>query len=90
YINRGVSFRDMIAHIAEDLGLTWKQASVALTSKKTERISDEMWKATSERIKNQNATKNWIEAQNKSVPFKMLRKVSAAFRGVAVFGHGGI
>ncbi|MES2287377.1 MAG: hypothetical protein V4547_16915 [Bacteroidota bacterium] len=90
YINRGISFRDMIAHVAEDLGLTWKQASTALTSKKTERISDEMWKASSERIKNQNATKNWIEAQNKSIPFKMLRKVSAAFRGVAVFGHGGI
>lgn len=90
YLDKGVSYRDMIAKVSNDLGLSWKQVSEAITSKKVQRISDEMWKKQSDYRRSQMATKNWVEAQNKSVPFKALRKVSAAFRGVAVFGHGGI
>lgn len=90
YLDEGVSFRDMIAKVSNDLGLSWRQVSEAITSKKTQRIADEMWKKQADYSKNRSVTKNWIESQNKSLPFKALRKVSAAFRGVSVFGHGGI
>lgn len=90
YLDKGVSYRDMISQVSNDLGLSWRQVSEAITSQKVKPISDAMWKKQSDYRRNQIATKNWVEAQNKFVPFKALRKVSAAFRGVAVFGHGGI
>lgn len=90
YLDKGVSYRDTLVNVANDLGLSWKQISEAFTSKKVKPISDEMWKKQSDYRKSQIATKNWVDAQSKSAPLKALRKVSQAFRGVAVFGHGGI
>jgi len=90
YLDNGVPYIDMIGKVANDIGLSWRQISEAITSPKVKSISDEMWKRRSDLIKNQNATKRWIEEQDKSVAGKALRKVSGLFRGVAVFGHGGI
>jgi hypothetical protein len=80
----------MIAKVKDDLGLTWKQVSNAITTPKVKRISDEMWKKQADYRKNQAATKHWMDDQSKSVYVKAWRKVSGGFRGVAVFGHGGI
>ena len=90
YLDKDVSFSDMLARVSNDLGLSWRQVSDALTSPKVKPISDAMWKKRADYMKNRTATKNWVESQSKSVPLKALRKVSSAVRGVAVFGHGGI
>ena len=90
YLDKDVSFSDMLARVSNDLGLSWRQISDALTSPKVKPISDAMWKKRADYMKNRTATKNWVESQSKSVPLKALRKVSSAVRGVAVFGHGGI
>jgi len=90
YLDNGVSFREMIQKVKSDLGLTWKQVSSAITTPKTERISNEMWKKQSDYRRNQNATKNWIESQTDNKAYAAVKKVSGAFRGVSVFGHGGI
>ncbi len=90
YLDNGVSYQEMIGKVANDIGLSWRQISEAITSPKVKEISDEMWKKRGDLIKNQNATKRWIEEQDKSEAGKLLRKISGGFRGVAVFGHGGI
>lgn len=90
YLDKGVSYKDMIVNVHNDLGLSWRQVSDAITTPKTKRISDEMWKKQSDYKRNQNATKVWVENQNKSWGSKALKNISGAFRGVSVFGHGGI
>lgn len=90
YLDKGVSYKDMISNVSNDLGLTWKQVSEAITSPKTKPISDAMWKRQAEYRRNQIATKNWIEEQGANPAVKLLKKVSGIFRGVSVFGHGGI
>lgn len=90
YLDKGVSFREMISKVSNDLGLSWRQVSEAVTTPKTKRTSDEMWKKQSELARNRNATKSWVESQDKSWAGKALKKVSGVFRGVSVFGHGGI
>lgn len=90
YINNGVSYRDAIAKTADDLGLSWRQVSEAIVTPKTKRISDEMWKRQYDWNRYRISAKNWIGDQNKSMAGKALKEVSGLFRGVAVFGHGGI
>lgn len=90
YINNGMSYRDAISKVSEDLGLTWRQVSEAIITPKTKRASDEMWKKQSEFNRNKTAIRDWIIEQNKSKAEKSLKKISGAFRGSAVFGHGGI
>lgn len=90
YIDNGVSYKDALSKTAEDLGLSWRQVSEAITTPKLKRASDEMWKRQSELARNRAGIKNWIDDQNKSAVGKALQKVSGYFRGVAVFGHGGI
>lgn len=91
YIDKGVRYMDMISKVADDIGLTWRQVAEAITSPEDVKvISDEMWKKKSDLLKNQNATKIWIEEQNKSAIWKGVKKFTNSFRGSAVFGHGGI
>lgn len=90
YLENGASIRDGISKTAEDLGLSWRQVSEAITTPKTLRISDEMWKKQADYARNRAAIKNWVSEQNKSPVGKAIQKVSGLFRGVAVFGHGGI
>lgn len=90
YLDKDVSYRDMISNVSNDLGLSWKQVSEAITSPKIKPISDEMWKKQSDYRRNQTATKNWIEGQTTNPALKVLKKVSGVFRGISVFGHGGI
>lgn len=90
YLDKGVEYRDMIKNVSNDLGLSWKQVSEAITSPKVKRMSDAMWKKQGEFKRQQTATKNWIDSHSQSPALKALRKVSSAFRGVSVFGHGGI
>jgi len=90
YIENGTSYRDALSKTAEDLGLSWRQVSEAVTTPKVKRMSDEMWKRQSEYTRNRTAIKNWIDTQTANPFMKALRKVSGAFRGLAVFGHGGI
>lgn len=90
YINNGVSYRDALSKTADDLGLSWRQVSEAITTPKTKRISDEMWKKQYNYNRYRIAAKNWIGEQNNSRAGKFLKSVSGLFRGIAVFGHGGI
>jgi hypothetical protein len=90
YIENGTSYRDALSKTSEDLGLSWRQVSEAITTPKLKRVSDEMWKRQSDLARNRVGIKNWIGDQNKSALGKALQKVSGLFRGVAVFGHGGI
>lgn len=90
YIENGTSYRDAISKTADDLGLSWRQISEAITTPKNKRISDEMWKKQYDYTRNRTTIKNWIEDQNKSVLGRALKSVSGVFRGVSVFGHGGI
>jgi hypothetical protein len=90
YIENGISYRDALSKTADDLGLSWRQVSEAITTPKNKRMSDEMWKRQAENTRYRTAIKNWIGDQNKSILGKALQKVSGAFRGVSVFGHGGI
>lgn len=90
YLDKGVSYRDMISNVGNDLGLSWKQVSSAITSPKVKRISDEMWKKQADYRRNQTATKNWIDSHSDNPAIKALKKVSGVFRGISVFGHGGI
>ncbi len=90
YLDHGVSYRDMISNLTDDLGLSWRQVMNAISSPKTERTSDAMWRKQAEYAKMQNHTKNWVEAQRKSWAQKALKGVSGAFRGLSVFGHGGL
>jgi hypothetical protein len=90
YLDKGVSYRDMISQVQNDLGLSWRQVNEAISSPKTKRISDEMWKKQAQYRRGQNVTKTWVEDQNRSKAIKVLKKITGAFRGSAVFGHGGI
>lgn len=90
YLDNGASYRDAVSKTAADLGLSWRQISEAITTPKVKRMSDEMWKRQADYARNRAAIKNWIGDQNKSAAGKLLQKISGMFRGVAVFGHGGI
>lgn len=90
YIENGTSFKDALSKTAQDLGLSWRQISEAVTTPKLKRVSDEMWKRQADLAQNRTTIKNWIGDQNKSLAWKALQKVSGLFRGTAVFGHGGI
>jgi len=80
----------MIQNVMNDLGLTWRQVSTAITVPENKSISDAMWKKQSDRMRNKFSTKNWIEEQNKSEAYKLWKKISGTFRATAIFGHGGI
>jgi len=90
YIENGTSYRDALSKTVQDLGLSWRQVSEAVTTPKLKRVSDEMWKRQADLARNIAGIKNWIADQNKSALGKALQKISGLFRGVAVFGHGGI
>jgi len=90
YLDQGVSYRDMIGKVSNDLGLTWRQVSSAITTPKVKPISDEMWKKRGDYSRNQNATKKWVAMQNKTWLGKFWRGVMGAMRGAKVFGHSGI
>lgn len=90
YLESGTSYKDALSKTADDLGLSWRQVSEAIITPKLKRASDEMWKRQADLARNRAGIKNWIGDQNKSVLGKALQKVSGIFRGVAVFGHGGI
>lgn len=90
YLDKGTSWADMIRNASDDLGLTWRQVNDAVTSPKTKPISDQMWKKRSDLLRAKSAAKNWVDTQNEHAGIKALKKVSGAFRGLAVFGHGGI
>lgn len=90
YLDKGVSYRDMIKSVSEDLGLKWKQTSEAITSPKVKPVSDEMWKKQGELRRSQAITKKWVDDQSRSVYVRALLKASAAVRGVQVFGHAGV
>ena len=90
YIDNGTSYRDAISKTAEDLGLTWRQISEAIITPKLKRTSDEMWKKQADLARNRYVVKSWVNDQNKNAAYKLLTKISGLFRGVAVFGHGGI
>lgn len=90
YIENGVSYKDAMSKTSEDLGLSWRQVSEAVTTPKTKRMSDDMWKRQADLARYRSTVKNWIGDQDKSIAGKALQKVSGLFRGVAVFGHGGI
>ena len=90
YINNGTSYMDALSKTANDLGLTWRQISEAITTPKVKRASDEMWKRQSELLRNRSSIKNWINDQEAYAPIRALKKISGAFRGMAVFAHGHI
>lgn len=90
YLDKGVDYKEMISLVAEDLGLTWSQMNYAITTPETKKISDEMWIKQSNYRKNQNATKRWVEEQNKNQYEKLIKRISDKVRGISVFGHGGI
>ena len=90
YLDNGVSYSDMISFVATDLGLSWRQVAEAIVTPKTEKISDEMWKKRHDLMKNKQATTNWIAGQSKSWFGKAYKEFTGLFRGIAVFGHGGI
>ncbi len=90
YIDNGTSYRDAISKTSEDLGLTWRQISEAIITPKIKRTSDEMWKKQADLARNRHVVKSWVADQNKNEALKAITKISGLFRGVAVFGHGGI
>lgn len=90
YIDNGSSYRDAISKTADDLGLSWRQISEAITTPKNKPLSDEMWKKQADFTRNRTAIKDWVANQNKSAAGKALQKVSGLMRGFSVFGHGGI
>lgn len=90
YISNGVSFRDAISNTSQDLGLSWRQVNEAITTPKTKRVSDDMWKRQYDYNRYRIGAKSWIDEQNLTAAGKALKHVSGIFRGVAVFGHGGI
>lgn len=90
YIDNGSSYRDAISKTADDLGLSWRQISEAITTSKNKSMSDEMWKKQADFTRNRTAIKDWVANQNKSAAGKALQKVSGLMRGISVFGHGGI
>lgn len=90
YLDKGVPYRDMIGNVSNDLGLTWRQVSEAIISPKAKRITDALWKKQADYRRSQIVTKNWIDIHNRSPLVRAWKKISGGFRGVAVFGHGGI
>lgn len=90
YLNSGMSFKDAMSKTATDLGLSWRQVSEAITTPKTKRASDEMWKRQSNLLRNRASVKTWIDQHEASAPVRLLKKISGAFRGIAVFAHGHI
>lgn len=90
YLDKGVSYRDMIKQVGTDLGLSWKQVSEAVTAPKTKPISLAMWKKQGELNRAKNATKIWIDQQSRSIYVRAWLKASAAIRGAQVFGHAGV
>lgn len=90
YIEKGVPYRDMVSYLSDDLGLSWKQISDAITSPKTKAISDEMYKKQAELRRVQLKVKDYVETTNRSWGMKILKGTSDAFRSAAVFAHGHI
>lgn len=90
YINNGTSYIDAISKTSKDLGLSWSQIGNAIISPKMKRTTDEFWKKQADYSRNRIAIRDWVENQNKSKFVQQLNKISGLFRGVAVFGHGGI
>ena len=90
YIENGTSYRDALSFTSQDLGLTWRQVSEAITTPKNQRIENALWKKQADLTMNRMVTKRWIADQNKSVGWKVWKRVSGLFRGEAVIGHGAI
>jgi len=90
YLENGVKYNDMIAGVFNDLGLTWRQVSEAITSPKVKPISDEMYIRQGKLRMAQIKTRDYVEKANRGVLGKSYYAVSDLFRGIAVFAHGHI
>lgn len=90
YLDHGTGYRGMLSLVAEDLGLTMRQVSEAITSPKIKPISDAMYKKQAEMRGVQVQVKDFVETQNRNWAMKFLKGISDFFRSVAVFGHGHI
>ena len=90
YLSKGTSFRDMIENVSNDTGLSFEQASSAITTPKTKGLSDARWKQQYELRRNQKATERYIDKQGESRAVRAFKSVVNAIREESVFGHGGV
>lgn len=90
YLDKGINYKDMLSFVSNDLGLSWRQISDAITSPKVKPISDAMYRRQADLRKVQIKVKDFVDKANRSVGAKLLKGVSDLFRGVAVFAHGHI
>jgi hypothetical protein len=90
YLDKGINFRDMISNVSNDLGLSFEQVSNAITTPKTKRISDAMWKYQYDLQKNRQATQRYVDSQGQNAAIRAFRKFANFFRETTVFGHGGV
>ncbi len=90
YLNKGISYRDMISYVSNDTGLTFDQVFNAITSPKTKRIADDVWMKQRNLRRAETKTKDFVDRANKSTFTKIIEAPDQIMRGTAVYGHGGI
>lgn len=90
YLDKGVKFRDAIEQVSNDTGLSFEQISNAITTPKTKRISDAMWKQRYDLQKNRLATQRYVDAQTENPFIRTFKKITGARRSESIFGHAGV
>lgn len=90
YLDKGIKFRDAIEQVSNDTGLSFEQISNAITTPKTKRISDAMWKQRYDLQKNRLATQRYVDAQTENPFIRTFKKITGARRSESIFGHAGV
>ena len=89
YLDKGLSFEQMLSGTANDLGLTMKQVRDAITTPKGARvISDEMYRKINQRRSAMSRAENYVETADKTRMQKILGSIPNFFFGLKTFGHG--
>lgn len=89
YLNKGMSYPDMINNTSKDLGLSPEQVRNAITQPKgTKVISDEIYRQNAKRNDAMNEAKRWVKSSQDPKLVKFFKGLPNFFFAAKVFGHG--
>ncbi len=89
YLDKDVTYGDMLSGVSKDLGLSTKQVREAISQPKGARVlTDEMYRKQNKRTMAVNAAKEWVKTTNTPRIIRFFKALPNVFFGLKVFGHG--
>jgi PBP1b-binding outer membrane lipoprotein LpoB len=89
YIDKGMSYEDMLSGVSKDLGLTTGQINTAISLPKgVRKLSNELYLKQRARLQAISQAKDWVKSAKSFQITKFSKWLPGAFFGLKTFGHG--